>query len=159
MNLNGSDVQYGEEMYDKIQKAYDILCNNVTKLIYDKYGIPGLIMYKNQETKFESLVEELRVLNAEPPDNTDLFKAKKLELEFKILRKSQILLKNLVSEHEAAYYQRSITIDLGLNAKAFCNYYAMFYYHEGHFKQIHKLLKYKTMSTNFNVQIPFSDTH
>ena len=52
------------EVFMKINKAYVYLSNIVTKLIYDQYGIPGLIMYEKQKEHFQPLVERLRELDS-----------------------------------------------------------------------------------------------
>jgi hypothetical protein len=47
-----------------VRRAYGYLSNTATKLIYDQFGIPGLIMYEKQRDNFRDLVENLRKLDA-----------------------------------------------------------------------------------------------
>ena len=69
----------------------------ITKLIYDQYGIPGLIMYEKHKENFVELLNELVKLDSMPDIYKDtLFEKKKREVEYQILRKSNNFLKQQV---------------------------------------------------------------
>ena len=48
------------EVFVTVRKAYGYLTNATTKLIYDQYGIPGLIMFEKQRDEFKQLIDDLR---------------------------------------------------------------------------------------------------
>ena len=71
------------EVFVEVRRAYGYLSNTVTKLIYDQFGIPGLIMYEKQRDNFRDLVEELRQLDALSDIQKDtLFEENRRELEY-----------------------------------------------------------------------------
>ena len=78
-----------------MQRAYGYLSNSVTKLIYDQYGIPGLIMFDSEKKQFENLINQLRELEAMPELYQDTkYMTKLKEVEYAILRKGQLLLEH-----------------------------------------------------------------
>jgi DnaJ-class molecular chaperone len=41
-----------QEVFVEVQKAYGYLTDPLTKVIYDKYGVPGLAVYEKSKGKF-----------------------------------------------------------------------------------------------------------
>ena len=72
------------EVFVSVRRAYGYLSNTVTKLIYDQFGIPGLIMYEKQRDNFKDLVEDLRNLDASltEEEKDSVFEEKRRELEY-----------------------------------------------------------------------------
>jgi DnaJ-class molecular chaperone len=73
MNLNLNQPENMEEIaesnlqvFNEVKKAYGYLTNTITKLIYDQYGIPGLIMYDKHTENFDELLREMIRLNSLP---------------------------------------------------------------------------------------------
>jgi hypothetical protein len=54
-------------------------------------------------------------------------KAKIAILKTKILAKSQNLMNQTIHSHVVNKYKRNFTVEWGVDAKAFCNYYHDFY--------------------------------
>lgn len=80
-----------------IKKAYGFLNNSVTKLIYDSYGIPGLIMYDRHKDSFFQLASELRDLDSKPDiDRDKQYELDKRQVEYEILLKSNNILRHQV---------------------------------------------------------------
>lgn len=100
--LNNQDLQESrrsvqdlqQEVFVKISKAYSYLSNSVTKLLYDQFGIPGLIMYEKQKEHFEGLVDQLREMDSTPDKERDAgFEQQRKDVEQKILSLSRLYLK------------------------------------------------------------------
>lgn len=49
------DLTTRKEIYGQIQRAYGYLTNPLTKVIYDEYGVPGLIVYEKKKKEFQEL--------------------------------------------------------------------------------------------------------
>ena len=70
------------------------MSNTITKLIYDQYGIPGLIMYEKHSENFEDLMQEIVGLDGLPEIYKDSgFEQRRREIEYQILRKANNYLK------------------------------------------------------------------
>lgn len=63
---DGSSVVSDEYYFNKIQMAYRYLSNEHTRLIYDNYGVPGLIMFEKFKEHFQEPIEKLRELDGRP---------------------------------------------------------------------------------------------
>lgn len=71
------------QIFNEVKKAYGYLSNTITKLIYDQYGIPGLIMYDKHSDNFDGLLREMIELNSMPEICKDtLFEENKREIEY-----------------------------------------------------------------------------
>ena len=46
------DLTVRQEIYGEVQKAYGYLTNPLTKIIYDEYGVSGLIVYEKSKKDF-----------------------------------------------------------------------------------------------------------
>ena len=59
-----------------INLAYAFLTTKVTKIIYDNFGIPGLIIYKKQEEQYQELAQRLSIFDLEDksPEKFDIEK-------------------------------------------------------------------------------------
>ena len=43
---SNDDPTIRQEIYGEVQRAYGYLTNPLTKIIYDEYGVSGLIVYE-----------------------------------------------------------------------------------------------------------------
>ena len=85
---NVSSQESDHQDFLQLKKAYGYLNNSITKLLYDSYGIPGLIIYEREKDKFEELAAELRNLYSLPDIYKDSnYEWKKRQVEYEIMLK------------------------------------------------------------------------
>ena len=65
---SSNELTRRKEVFQDVQKAYGYLINPLTKVIYDEFGIPGLVVYEKSKNKFQDLQAEIRGLNIEVDD-------------------------------------------------------------------------------------------
>ena len=65
---SSNELTRRKEVFQDVQKAYGYLTNPLTKVIYDEFGIPGLVVYEKSKNKFQDLQAEIRGLNIEVDD-------------------------------------------------------------------------------------------
>jgi hypothetical protein len=51
------------KVFNKITKAYEYLVNDITRIIYDEYGMDGLIVYDKKKDSFGKFKDNLSVLD------------------------------------------------------------------------------------------------
>lgn len=144
-----------DEEFILIKKAYGYLNNSVTKLIYDSYGVPGLIMYDRYKDQFSQQAIQLRNLDAMSDIQRDgKYQWRKRLVEYEILLRANNFLRYQVKTNSKSSTEQNMHIDLTMNAKAFCNLYHKFYY-AGQTSQIFKLIRYKYMQAHISVTVPW----
>lgn len=148
-----------DQDFIKLKKAYGYLNNSVTKLIYDHYGLPGLIMYEREKDSFKEIGKQLSNLDGLPDIYKDSkFEWKKRQIEYRILLKSNMILKKHVKLNSKASTQQSMFFQIDVSAKSFCNYFWNFYF-VGQSSQAMKLIRYKYIQSSMDVTIPWLTTN
>ena len=153
-----TDLKQREEIFIDIQRAYVYLTNPLTKIIYDEFGVPGLAVYEKQKTKFTELQEEIRGIESSNESaaaqqegensqiasilNRQVATEKEQVIKRKVILKSKQLIETSVSTHILNKYQRIFSMELGIDAKAFCNYFMRFY-HAGELSSSMRLIRPK----------------
>ena len=69
--INNMIDQQENDDFKKAHKAYKYLINQQTRLIYDNYGIPGLIMFEKHKEDFRESGEKLREIDDKENKNND----------------------------------------------------------------------------------------
>ena len=66
---NSEDLkQSASIVFDNLNNAYQILCCDVSRIIYDEYGVAGLMVYDKNIIKFQTPKDNLGVLSKQISD-------------------------------------------------------------------------------------------
>ncbi|CDW77285.1 UNKNOWN [Stylonychia lemnae] len=133
------------EVFVQMQRAYSYLVNPTTRLIYDNYGTQGLKIFELFQDQFSELSDELR--------SQDIEDEQRQIIQGKILRKSKAIIRQHLKGQISNEYQKSFSIDLGVNLRSFSKNYYQFYY-AGQLGRSLKLIRTNTFSTNVNFSLP-----
>jgi len=69
--------------FNQIKTAFQYLSHQHTRIIYDNYAVPGLMMYERYKDAFEPIVEKLRDHeSAREIDRDTAWEQKRHELEY-----------------------------------------------------------------------------
>lgn len=155
------DKRGHQEIFIQVQRAYAYLSNSVTRLIYDQFGIPGIIMFEKEKESFEALVDELREienLTDAERDETQMARRKR-EVEYQILKKTKAALQTQVITHASAVHQKTSTVELAVEAKDFFNTWHDFYKFDGNLFRAARLIRLKYFATSLSFALPINKDH
>ena len=107
-------------------------------------------MFEKNKDDFRDLGEKLRELDdAENRDQDLKIIKEKREIEYEILLKCNQYLNKQVKQFYLFKNQKTFMIEMGINAKCFCNHFKDFYM-AGETGQAFKLIRYKHMTTQIS---------